>query len=317
MIEGDPARTVRPLPASLEVPAMRITRFRVFLLLGASLLVLGPAIGLGQPGNFPGGPPPGGFGQTPGGQGGFQGRQGRQGRQGGFRLDPSMIFNMLSGGKDYLSETDYLANPMVTARDPNAKDHIEAFMQRNGITNGQLTRDQFAQFFEERRTERQAERAAQNPDSTQAPDAPGATTDPNADPGDEPVIEDKRPTVYRATNLPKGLPTWFAQLDMDKDGQVGLYEWKQGGRSQSEFQSWDLNGDGFITVEEAMRVAKTMPGAAVASGAPTTGPGAPSFGQFQGGTPQGSDSQGNGNFGSRRRGNRNRGNFQNQGAGGY
>ena len=297
---------------------MRITRFRVFLLLGASFLMLGPAIGLGQPGGFPGGPPPGG----PGGPGQWQGRQGggrqgggrqgggRQGRRGGFQLDPNMIFSMLSKGQDYLTEADYLANPMAQ-RDPNAKDQIESFMQRNGIPNGQLTREQFAQFFQERMAQRQAERQArQGADGTPAPGSPAAT-DPNSDGGDEPVIEDKRPTVFRANNLPKqGLPPWFAQLDTDKDGQVGLYEWKQAGRSQSEFQTWDLNGDGFITVEEAMRTFKKTQGTNVAGAAPASG--APSFGQFQGGPSQG-DGQSNGG-GSRRR--RNRGNPQNQGYGG-
>jgi hypothetical protein len=126
-------------------------------------------------------------------------------------------------------------------------------------------------------------------------------------------VEDKRPTVYRATNLPKGLPTWFAQLDTDKDGQVGLYEWKTAGRPLSEFQQWDLNGDGFITVEEAMRIAKPSQGTAVASGAPSTA--GPSFGQFQGGPSQGAPGQGFGNRGGRQRGNRTRGNWQNQGQG--
>ncbi len=228
---------------------------------------------------------------------------------------------MLSKGQDYLTEADYLANPF-TQRDPNAKDQIESFMQRTGINNGQLTREQFAQFFQERMAQRQAERQArQGADGSTAPGAPAAATDPNADDGDEPVIEDKRPTVFRANNLPKqGLPTWFAQLDTDKDGQVGLYEWKNAGRSQSEFQTWDLNGDGFITVEEAMRMFKTQ-GTNVAGGAPTPGSSAPSFGQFPGGRSFGQfgggqsqdDGQSNGG-GSRRR--RNRGNRQNPGYGG-
>ena len=235
-----------------------------------------------------------------------------KGGRGGFQLDPNMIFSMLSKGQDYLTEADYLANPMAQ-RDPNAKDQIESFMQRNGIPNGQLTREQFAQFFQERMAERQAERQArQGADGT--PDAGlrrRRRPTPTPNDGDEPVIEDKRPTVFRANNLPKqGLPPWFAQLDTDKDGQVGLYEWKQAGRSQSEFQTWDLNGDGFITVEEAMRTFKKTQGTNVAGGAPASG--APSFGQFQGGPSQG-DGQSNGG-GSRRR--RNRGNPQNQGYGG-
>ncbi len=239
-------------------------------------------------------------------------------------LDPNMVFNMLSGGKDYLSESDYLANPMVTARDPNAKDRIEAFMQRNGITNGQLTREQFAQMFQERMAERQAQRAAQNPDSSQTPGSQGATTDPNADAGDEPVIEDKRPTVYRATNLPKqGLPTWFAQLDAPtRTDRSAFTSGRRRVDLQSEFQTWDLNGDGFITVEEAMRVAKGTAGGgvSVASGRRRWGQAPRPFGQFQGGPPQGSNEPRLWQWGRRpprARQRRTRGNFQNQNTGGY
>lgn len=64
---------------------------------------------------------------------------------------------------------------------------------------------------------------------------------------------DARPTVYRAGKLPKGLPPWFEQLDTDKDGQIGLYEWRKAGKSLEEFAEIDANGDGFITFEEALR----------------------------------------------------------------
>jgi Ca2+-binding EF-hand superfamily protein len=78
--------------------------------------------------------------------------------------------------------------------------------------------------------------------------------------GEAPVEEDQRPTVYRADNLPKdkNFPTWFAELDRDKDGQVGLYEWKAMGRPVDEFVKWDLNGDGFITAEEVLRYLKAQ-----------------------------------------------------------
>jgi Ca2+-binding EF-hand superfamily protein len=68
-----------------------------------------------------------------------------------------------------------------------------------------------------------------------------------------PVEEDTpKRTVYRAGNLPKELPPWFAQYDTDGDGQIGLYEWKKTGRPLSEFQQMDRNGDGFLTVEEVL-----------------------------------------------------------------
>jgi hypothetical protein len=72
------------------------------------------------------------------------------------------------------------------------------------------------------------------------------------EPGDEP---DRKPTIYRKGKLPKELD-WFEKLDTDGDGQVGLYEWRQAKRSIKEFKEMDLNGDGFITVEEAMLYVK-------------------------------------------------------------
>ncbi len=189
----------------------------------------------------------------------------------GFQPDPNMIFNMLAPNSDFLTEAQYLANPCA-GRDPNAKDQFESFMQRNGITNGGLNREQFAQFLQERMAQRQAERAAANPGGENPADPnASAASDPNAatDDGEPPPPEDKRPTVYRVGNLPPGLPAWFATYDSDRDGQVGLYEWKAAGASVSDFQKIDLNGDGFITMDEAMRYQKSQGVTAVASNAPS------------------------------------------------
>lgn len=68
---------------------------------------------------------------------------------------------------------------------------------------------------------------------------------------EEETIE--RPTVYRYGNLPKGIPSWFEQLDTDKDGQIGLYEWRTAKREVSEFVEMDLTGDGYLTSEEWIR----------------------------------------------------------------
>jgi hypothetical protein len=71
--------------------------------------------------------------------------------------------------------------------------------------------------------------------------------------GDTGQDGDKRSTVYHVGNLPKDLPPWFVQLDSDRDGQIGLYEWKRGNMDLNLFMEIDANSDGFLTVEEVLR----------------------------------------------------------------
>lgn len=95
-----------------------------------------------------------------------------------------------------------------------------------------------------------------------------------------------RATVYRAGNLPRELPSWFAQRDTDNDGQVALYEWRASGSSLSDFQQFDGNNDGFVTVEEVLRdqAAKQRNGSTAGTAVASTNMG---------------DTGGRGSFGSR------------------
>jgi Ca2+-binding EF-hand superfamily protein len=65
--------------------------------------------------------------------------------------------------------------------------------------------------------------------------------------------EEPKPVAVRYGHLPKGLPDWFDSYDADKDGQVALHEWRKAGREISEFQQYDLNGDGLVTADEILR----------------------------------------------------------------
>jgi len=88
----------------------------------------------------------------------------------------------------------------------------------------------------------------------------GKGGDPNAwtrEEDDKPkVIPEEKRVVYRIGSMPKDLPAWYVELDKDKDGQVGLYEWKAAGKDLKEFLAMDANGDGFVTVEEIFRFQK-------------------------------------------------------------
>jgi hypothetical protein len=57
--------------------------------------------------------------------------------------------------------------------------------------------------------------------------------------------------------LPEGLPDWFLSADADGDGQVSLHEFAPTLTEEkiAEFSKYDLNGDGFITPGEVLKVA--------------------------------------------------------------
>jgi hypothetical protein len=83
---------------------------------------------------------------------------------------------------------------------------------------------------------------------------------------------DKKPVVFRQGKLPSGLPPWFKELDKEpEDGVVALNEWRAASKDLDEFKTFDLNDDGLITIDEALRVNlaannKTGNGASAAAG---------------------------------------------------
>jgi len=352
-------------------------RYRFFLLVGALVVLFGPTTAMTQVG--PRGGAPGGGGAPAGGvagavQGGGGGRfgGGRFGGGGG-QFDPGAIFDRMSGGKDVLVRTD-ITNPWQ-------QQSFDAIARSLGITNGQLTRQQYIDGSQQLRQQWAGGGGGQRGGRGQAGGGPGGNPDALAEtmfkrldkngdgflsydemtdelkaerdkwdtdknglidlneykayfrarmqqirtdngwgqnqgggggndqllpPQLMPAEEEEVPkrVVYRAGKLPAGLPAWFQQLDTDKDGQIGLYEWKASGRPLADFFAMDANGDGFLTVEEVLSYEKKNNGGGAqvaANGIPTGGFGQGGFGR--GGFPQG----GLGGFG-RGQGGFNRGN---------
>ena len=62
----------------------------------------------------------------------------------------------------------------------------------------------------------------------------------------------KSPTTV-GSKYPKNMPPWFKEYDTDEDGQVDLKEWQAKKDVLQEFAKYDLNDDGFITIEELIR----------------------------------------------------------------
>lgn len=70
---------------------------------------------------------------------------------------------------------------------------------------------------------------------------------------------------FKKPTLPGNVPSWYSENDKDGDGQLSMNEWPAD--KMEEFKKYDRNGDGIITLEEAMR---TVPKAAPVVAATTT-----------------------------------------------
>ena len=111
--------------------------------------------------------------------------------------------------------------------------------------NGFIDLNEFKAFYQAWSEQRMVDRGLSN-----SRQAPLASSQPA--PRTTGRIEERKPLVYHADNLPKELPPWFKDLDTNRDAQVSLYEWKNSGRSIADFLAMDRNNDGFLTVEEVL-----------------------------------------------------------------
>lgn len=112
-------------------------------------------------------------------------------------------------------------------------------------------------------------------------------------------------TSYRfktpTERLPKGMPEWFARLDINGDGQISMAEFASewSVAQAAEFRSWDHNGDGIITPGECL--AGQQSGEMVASTSSSAAPSSSSMAQASSGgngPSSGPPSGGSSRFGS-------------------
>ena len=144
---------------------------------------------------------------------------------------------------------------------------LERFDEFDKNKDGAIDLEEYSAYMAERRNawqrEREGKREEPRKESTSTSGSTGGSTDyggyrtaPVVSTAPPPTLAD-RPLVFRYGKLPtRDLPSWFVDLDTDKDGQIGLYEWRAGGKLTSEFRKYDINGDGFITAEEVLLVQK-------------------------------------------------------------
>lgn len=172
--------------------------------------------GFGPPGGFGGGfGPPGGFG------GGFGGPPGGFGGYGGGRPSPEFFFERLDKDGD----------GKLNGEEIEGAGFFRGMLERAGIQEG-ASRDDFTRGFEQYRSERE-----------RGEDGGGRERDSRSATKYYVPAKKERVTV--------DLPDDYLDRDVDGDGQIGLYEWREWDRgSVDEFFAYDRNGDGFLTPKE-------------------------------------------------------------------
>ncbi|HYV40050.1 MAG TPA: hypothetical protein VE988_30470 [Gemmataceae bacterium] len=226
-----------------------------------------------------------GRGQGWQGQGGAGGMKG----MGGMGMNPNLIFTMMAGGADTININDsgalkdmlmqFASSQGITGNTINRDQFSQAFTQMTQkIMAGDADTMKMVDNAKQQMAAEQAkiqqdpngetakkwadwrEKIENNPEAKAAlqkmREAFAKANNPEPEVEINPGLDleelNKRPVVYRVGKLPNNLPAWFVQLDTDKDGQVGLYEWRHSNKSVEEFQLMDRNGDGLLTAEEVL-----------------------------------------------------------------
>src|SRR5438105_9651466 len=183
---------------------MRVKFVVLALFMGGLVLLLGPTTGLTQ----------------------FQGRGNRGAGGGGFggmQQDPGRIFEWMAQGQQTL----------VIANQRFGREEMEAWAQKQGISNGQLTREQFISYSQSPEAQQARERMAQlrgagggrpggpgGAGGAPGGPAPGAPASPGGAPGGN------RGGWNRGGggDPNAGMDEWFRRLDKDGDGYLSYEE---------------------------------------------------------------------------------------------
>jgi hypothetical protein len=144
--------------------------------------------------------------------------------------DPSFLFNRYSNGKDYIVIAE-----QQRERDKTA---MTDYAQRKGISNGRLTREQFADYWQERMATRFGNRGGPTGSTTAAPPAGAAAA------SDDPAKQS------------------FDRLDLNKDGTLTDNEIPAD--LKADLGKWDFNKDGKVQFDEYRAYFKAQAPAAAA-----------------------------------------------------
>lgn len=171
-----------------------------------------------------------GWTQYPPSRGGDYGRRGSS----SYSTDPNQFFDRLANGKEVWLRSE-VTNPFMQGM-------FDRVVERLGITNGQVTREQFITYSQQRA----AERAGMGPPPPTAPSSTATPTPPA--PGSTAAAPGAAPGGNSADAWNRWVEERFRRYDVNGDGLLNYDEMPESLRAERD--KWDTNRDGFIDLNE-------------------------------------------------------------------
>jgi Ca2+-binding EF-hand superfamily protein len=157
--------------------------------------------------------------------------------------------------KRYDTNGDGFLNAAEIAQTRNFKDEWQKWDENK---DGLISLAEWKKYMEARQAERdqrraEDEKARQEKSGDKKDDGKSAEKKEGITKIEIDEVEDIPVVVYGYKKVPKEMPSWFTELDTNRDGQVSLAEWMRAGKPVEEFAIMDRNDDGLLTAEEVLR----------------------------------------------------------------
>jgi len=159
-------------------------------------------------------------------------------------MDPNSFFNQMANGKEVITRSE-IPNEFMQRM-------FDRIAERTGVTNGQITREQFTTYMTQRMAERGGGAPPSAPGQPPSPGGPSAGGAPSGPPGQSAPDPNAGGSPPGNGNSPDAWSSWadgsFRRMDQNGDGLLNYDEMSE--ELRVERDKWDADHNGLIDLNE-------------------------------------------------------------------